>query len=930
MPSYVLPQVLVYQEFVQQPAALDEPLRACILGEQFALHRYNVAGEKAGCRLKTTTGANVVYDPNDDYCYSWPGRNAGEVPDDGYTRVFFDNALLQYFHDPIGSGSPIYWVAPGKNRIRADSIVWKTGNGYTRDAALLRDVKAGDIIHLMTNACGSLVELDSIVTGLIADIVPAVTDAAEVEDSNQDATILAGTSAQTGGTVNNVVISVVSAAAYDGLDEGYPSEIYDVEVIAGSVGGDATTAILRVTSASGEDSQDAIIPSAFGVATDIGVRGATITFTNTGDDFLVGQVWRVEVSQAYTPSVPASAGTYIGTTDMTYIVEVTRGGAMAGVTKPLITVTTNTGQDVSGPTEITASATPADVGNLGVTIQFTGTSLCKGDRFYIPVVAASAGAIRTLSLANNLPDAMRGICLVGSSSSSSSGATPDLDVTLYIKSNIEVPEDRTGSAPLVNWTQSDTEICLNQGITAFDAEWVNALGELVALPVVEGDPYITWRGRVPTWCNTVGTVSQASGVPAVLGTVDPDNPLAFGVYKALTNSNGEEVKFLAICSSSPVTLDDWLRALDLLVGRDDVYSIVPLSQEKTVLDAVLAHVLAESTPENGRWRIAWLNLALLETIGVYTATDAGGAVLGTVTDDPDTAGSQYTLVEITGGKLSTQGVRAGDILRTSYTTDGFGNVTYSEYVVDTVVNEETCRLMAGPAVPIPVAQKMEFWRNLSRTEMGTQLAANPGLFGSRRAYLVWPDVVGNAGVTFPGYFLCAGLAGLRSGVLPHQGLTNVELLGFDDLSRTVDLFSATQLNAMSASGYWIVTRDPNDGTVYTRHQLSCGDQSDVNQKEQSITTNVDHISFTLLDRMKPYIGRGNVTESMINTIHGELLSLLDEFRNTVINPNLGPQLNAYEITELAQHATYKDRIVARVSIVPPAPFNNLEAHLIIS
>jgi len=287
-------------------------------------------------------------------------------------------------------------------------------------------------------------------------------------------------------------------------------------------------------------------------------------------------------------------------------------------------------------------------------------------------------------------------------------------------------------------------------------------------------------------------------------------------------------------------------------------------------------------------------------------------------------------VEISGGQLLENGVRSGDILRTNYSSDGFGNFTYSEYVIDRVINEETCRLLTGPSSPINVPQKMEIWRQLSKTELAAQLAALPGQYTNRRAYLVWPDVVGNAGVTFPGYFLCCALAGLRSGVLPHQGLTNVEILGFDDMSRTTDLFSATQLNLMASSGYWIVTEDPNDGTIYTRHQLSCGDQSDVNQREQSITTNVDHISYTILYRMKSYIGKGNVTQVMVDIVEGELLSILEVFKNTVVTPRLGPQLNEYKILSLGQDITFKDRITTYISIVPPAPFNNLEVHLQIS
>jgi hypothetical protein len=245
-----------------------------------------------------------------------------------------------------------------------------------------------------------------------------------------------------------------------------------------------------------------------------------------------------------------------------------------------------------------------------------------------------------------------------------------------------------------------------------------------------------------------------------------------------------------------------------------------------------------------------------------------------------------------------------------------------------VLNEETIRLVSGPSSPVNVPSKIEIWRTLTKTELAENLATNPGLFFSRRAYLVWPDQVGNNGVTFPGYFLCAGLAGLRGGVLPHQGLTNVELLGFSDLSRTTEFFSATQLDILAASGYWIVTQDPNDGQVFTRHQLSTGDQDDLNQKEQNITTNLDNISLNFLLRMKPFIGRGNVTPTMIQLLQGEIIALIELFKNTITVDILGPQIISAQIVELAPHATLKDRVVARISLDLPEPFNNLELHLV--
>ena len=212
--------------------------------------------------------------------------------------------------------------------------------------------------------------------------------------------------------------------------------------------------------------------------------------------------------------------------------------------------------------------------------------------------------------------------------------------------------------------------------------------------------------------------------------------------------------------------------------------------------------------------------------------------------------------------------------------------------------------------------------------MAIALAKNPGLFSDRRVDLVWPDRVGNGGKTFPGYYLCAALAGLRSGVLPQQGLTNVAIVGFDDLSRTTQFFSANQLNTMAAAGYWIVTQAP-DGVVYTRQQLTTDAASgNLKYAEQSITTNLDSISYQFLNVMKPYIGRGNVTPTMINVLSGAILGVISSLENTIAVQILGPQVLGATIVQLSQDPTFADRIICKINLELPAPLNNLELYLV--
>jgi hypothetical protein len=941
MPDYVLPQALIYQEFTLVPTALTEPLRACPVGPQYALFRYADSDEKA--TIKVTDS----YNSDADESYLWPGRPAGGVVDFDYTRIFIDDALLQYYKDPGGDASIIQAVEGYRNRVRFDALVLQTKNGFNRSGVFLdRDVAPGDVLDLNASVCdGEADFLRSQILELIADVVPAVIGAAEAEISNESSQAASTSESQTAGDVNNVYVESVDGSAYDGREDGQISETYEIEVVQAGSGGDAETARLLVTALSGTETPVEISPEDFGLPTDIGERGLTVTFENDGssspgpgvdvDDFVVGQKWQVSVGQTYTAPTVSSGGTYLGAYDTTYIVEVTKGGDIGTAE---VRISTTTGVDASGPTVVTAIGTAVAVGTQGLTITFDAAAqgLVTGDKFDIAVETAGEGAVKTAVLATPLSQGMRGICITGSSSSLSSGTPPDLAATFYIKKDIEVAEDRTGYAPLVNWEQSETEITTKAGIIAYDATWTNA-GVMQPLNVKDGAVYANYRALIFQWVGTVGTISDVSEINDVFvqaPIIDADNPLVFGVYNALLNSNGEDVKFTAVGASSPVELEDWIDALEVLKGRNDVYSLVPLTFYKQVLDAFAAHVEAMSAADVGRWRIAWFAQQAVTEKAVYTTsldpTRTGEVVLATITDDPDTSGTQYTLVTAEGEKFLTGGVSIspGDILRAQYTDDGFGNTTYSEYVIDAVLNDEEIRLVSGPSSPITTASKVEIWRNLNKTQIAEEMALKPGLWTSRRVYLVWPDEVGNAGTVVPGYFLCCSLAGLRGASLPHRPLTNIEIIGWDDLTRTTEFFNEPQLNTMAAAGWWIVTRDPEDGTVYTRHQLSTNNL-DLNRREQSVTTNVDSISYTLLKRLAIYIGRGNVTPVMISIIEGEILSVLDFFSNFVVQDILGPQIVSYEIQQLEQHETLKDRILAIIPIEVPYPLNYIEVHLVI-
>lgn len=949
MATYVLPQVLVFQDFSVQPTAVANPLRAHISGPHAQLIRYDEDDERDDGLLGT-------YDWLTDTEYAWPERPAGGVVDNDYTKVWIKDALLKYFQDTIGQGSTITKVSGYNNRITSATISFTdNGDDYPRSGSLYdRDVKAGDVAKVRgVNTDGDAVTLWTYVKNVVGVPVSAVVAAATTDTSNVSTSVADADVTFVSGPENCVTVTA-SASAYDGRPSGDIEEVYDIIVTEGSVNGDYTTALLRVISGSGNDDDTDVAVAAQGQPTAVGSRGLTLLFDVTGSaacsasaaddtispsDLIAGQRWQVTVTGDFTKPTPSSGGTYTGTTDTTYILTVNRGGAYDADEPPQITVSTVNGYDVSGPTDITAANTAFDVGSYGADVAFTGTGLRKGDRYYIEVTSEADGAMRTIELGHNLDTDI--------------SAGSEVDLTLYIrKSILQVAKNRTGFAPLTNWDVTTTEITLNSGIVAYDESWTDD-GEQLPLDVHSeeskdyGQVYVEVRYWLSSLSAEVGTIDDVGNIDELIpGALDPDNPLKWGVFKALENANGTEVKFTAV--ADPSDANDWADVLGLLLGRDDVYNLVPLTRDRTVLDLFAAHVDAQSSPEQALWRVVWVNLEGVPEIPlVHNGSSITGHVDATTTDDevalavieddPQTSGTQYTLVRNTNQNANfiTSGVRAGDILRTLYTTDGFGGTEYSEYVIDEVVAEDELRLLTGPDAPVAVAAKIEVWRNLTSTEEAAEVAANAGAWGDRRVRAVWPDTIESSGTVMPGYFLCASLAGLVSGVLPHQGLTNLEITGYSDVPRTTSKFNRDQLDTMALGGTWIVTQDlsPTSGTlgrIFTRHAVTTGAYDDINAREEVVTRNVDSISFRFKDYFKPFIGVTNVTPVMEARLDLETGKLITTLRTELSTSSLGGQLVEATLAEpIRPHVVFKDRYVIKLNITIPYPLNTIEVRLVI-
>lgn len=937
MSTYVLPQVQVFQDLQRQPAVEANPLSAHISGGHAHLVRWTDANERE-------TGYLGLYDRVTNNDYAWPTRPAGSIVDQSYTRVFVKDALLRYFTDAVSAGGTIYRTAGSFNRIRANSINFVTANGTSRSAGLAdRDVRIGDVIKVTGTPTGGggLRTLWTHVVGFVPEVVASVVGSAAPIAGNRNTGTLSTAISQTAGP-ENCVTATSSAASYNGLPAGRTTETYTIQVLQSSINGNHTTAVLRAISASGTDNVMSFSPAAAASPTAIGTRGLTVTFgigsgpdcsdsaVNDGvseDDLIAGQIFTVTVSQAFTATTVTSGGTYSGDTNTTYIVEVTKGGTFAQ--SPEISVTTTNGYDQSGPTVVSGLSVAVPIGSRGVTMTFAGSTqgLAKGDRFSVTATAATAGAIKTLVLADNLDSGF--------------ATNDDLAIELFIREQeLELTANRTGFAPLKNWTQDANDLTVNSGVTVFHPTWTSA-GVPQPLPLYSsaaldyGKVYVHYRAWLSTLSGQMTSVSDVSELDEISGALTPDNPLKWGVFTALSNNNGTPVLFTSV--ADPGSLDSWQALFDVLLSSDEAYGLVPLTRDPAVLQLFRAHVDSTSSPLVGLWRTAWFNLSGVpekplvsagSSVPGYTAatTSNGTDALAVFEEFGSTGAFTVLRVPANNSRFTTNGVRPGDIVRALYVGDGFGEFTYSTFEVESVTSESQLKLVSGPSVAQPVPAKIEVWRTLSLTEEAEEVGKAAAAYGNRRIRATWPDVIESAGTVQPGYFLNCALAALASAVLPQQGLTNVEVAGFSAVSRTTQ-FSRAQLDVMAGSGVWIVTRD-NTGKIFNRHAVTTGAYDDINQREESITRNIDSISYRFKDYLKPFIGVTNVTPTMQETIQGGIIKLIRTLQSERVTNQLGGQLIDATIDRFFVSSIFKDRYVVYLSLQVPYALNTIELHLV--
>jgi hypothetical protein len=843
--AYMEPQLNIFQEFSEAPTDQTSRLDACIIG----------------------VNSRVITEDNADLAGVYDKLNGNDISIDsveqGTIRPESVNVILKDAFVPYLENLTMTLASSTKPGTLTSESVLVTGEGFDRLTVLgNRDVRVGDPVQISYDGkeletsvlaiSGATSSAIGVVTSASGNQAPVASDVATITDDVADGDITLGLS-----------------GTYDGVASGVMSEVYTITITKDGVLG---TAECSIETASGTVLENDVVISG---DIDLG-RGLTVNISGVGS-FLTGEVIEVSGAQAYTEPAVTEGGTYMGTRNTTYIVQVQTPG-IVGSTSPVLRITTVDGYDVSETLNPVVGTNL--VGNYGLSIEVAnGDIFLADDAWSIEVSAASTGALKTVQFANSL-----------------------------IFEGVQMPEAATATVTFGSY-QTITEqyampIALPVGLTTVEQE----TGLENSVPVTGGDIYVTYVKDLTQSAPSMNVVSSLSDVSDILGDVTPENALAYGVYKALENSAGAPIYFIAI---SEDTLEEHTKAMDILTTQFDIYGLVPLTQKVEILNAYVTFTEDESSASNTNWKKSWLN-KVAEKVSVVRSE-----LTATITDDTD---GEYRVVTISEGDLlEGQFVQAGDILRYNYRTV-LGESLYDTAVVEAVTGSTTLTLTED-ALSMPIAANIKIVRDMSNVEFAEAQRDVAQAIGSRRISNVPQETVLTTEGEVKGYFLCAALCGVRAGLAPHAPMTNHEVRGFVTVSNFIKSFNRTQLNIMAGGGNLLVLE--KDGVMFVRHQLTT-DMTNEDTMEDSVTSNLDNISRTFKSYFAPLIGRSNVSPTLIGLLKNKIGVVVNTIINRPYSELLGPQMIDFELLTLEQDPVLKSKVRFGGKPSLPKPLNSLD------
>ena len=238
---------------------------------------------------------------------------------------------------------------------------------------------------------------------------------------------------------------------------------------------------------------------------------------------------------------------------------------------------------------------------------------------------------------------------------------------------------------------------------------------------------------------------------------------------------------------------------------------------------------------------------------------------------------------------------------------------------------------------------MKVVRNMTKSAQVTNLLSVAQGYASKRILLAYPSSVDVDGLTDgsltrttptvpatadhqPGYYLSCCIGGQTAGQPSQQGFTNYPINGISRVYGASDYFTEEQLTDLSNGGVYVFVQDTPSGLPYTIHEVTT-DVTSLETGEYMAVKNLDFISMTYLDTLRPFIGTWNINDHTMRTIKSSCESVGSNLRARYV-PKIGAPLISSTVDSVEQSDLSDDRIEVYISVVQPMTLNVIGLHLV--
>tara|TARA_B100000214_G_scaffold1422_1_gene1089 strand:+ start:5215 stop:7713 length:2499 start_codon:yes stop_codon:yes gene_type:complete len=505
-------------------------------------------------------------------------------------------------------------------------------------------------------------------------------------------------------------------------------------------------------------------------------------------------------------------------------------------------------------------------------------------------------------------------------------------------------DDWTYAAETAN---SEAKITFGSAVTVRDTNMPNA-SALDDLPIVYGKMYVESRDLNITSANSVFTVNS-NNLASQLGKISSRNPLGLAASIALQNSGTSNISVMRIQSDDTTGYD---AARQYINANPNVYSILPLTQDLSIINTYVTDAFNQSDRKVGKFRVV-LGSAESAPLWRYWAGtrnseygwQESNLATGTINhanwpqdDDSITA----VIQDPEGGFLAVNGPAVGDILvfadsvsGDQYTCTVDSIETGSSLTVSLPSRSAGGQIDARVNSSIYYVGKKDI-KDLRESQVEdliatlTPLTSNADI--AKRLVMVYPGEVSVGSESgLPGYYLTAALGGMLAAFEPHRPKNQIAISGIADIEYSnLGYFTDSQIDQLSDSGYFVFIQETPGGLPFCVHQVTAAYRNYASTQEYSelsVVNNFDYISSVFKNTLTPYVGVWNIIPQAYSSIMASLDSAILSLRSRS-QDRIGPPLITGEVVSVEQDAADSGTINVVMDVQLPKVLNRIVLEIV--